>query len=66
MLKQILKLNGIQKLEKSHQKNINGGIIPFPIDICYCITRDPEGFLVISEEVRCDSICEDGSRPVPF
>ncbi len=66
MLKKILELKSIKHLEKSEQKNINGGIIILPVVYCFCITRDPRGFLVISEDVPCDSTCEDGSRPVQF
>jgi len=64
MLKRILNIEGINTLKKKSQKNIKGGMIPFPVEVCFCITRNPfSGNLEISEEVPCDSICEDGSRP---
>ncbi|MDH7446500.1 hypothetical protein [Aquimarina sp. 2201CG14-23] len=63
MLEKILELKNAKALDKMQQKQVKGGIIPFPTEICYCITRDRSGFLVISEEVSCDSTCEDGSSP---
>ncbi len=65
MLQQILKGKQVQKLSKSTQKNIKGGGIPFS-DTCYCIYRDPSGFLVISEDLPCNSSCPDGAVPISF
>jgi len=28
-------------LQKKVQKEIEGGMIPFPVEICFCITRNP-------------------------
>ncbi len=60
---QFSKLKNVNILKKEQQKNIPGGV-SFPSGNCNCITRDRNGFLVISEDVPCDSICEDGSNPV--
>ncbi len=65
MLKKILKLNGVTQLDSTKQKNIKGGGFPF-VDYCYCIYRDHSGFLVISEDLPCNSTCPDGSDPIGF
>jgi hypothetical protein len=60
MLKNILKLDGAQKLSKNEQKNINGGI-----KICHgrkpCCGPFPEGTLMPSQNgcplVECDPAC---------
>lgn len=44
---EILKLNGVQKLERKQQKSINGGVCPQQGEYCvpgipiHCITTDP-------------------------
>ncbi|CAM1353266.1 MULTISPECIES: hypothetical protein [Tenacibaculum] len=44
---EILKLNGVQKLERKQQKSINGGVCPQQGEYCvpgipiHCITADP-------------------------
>ncbi|WP_108868093.1 hypothetical protein [Aquimarina aquimarini] len=65
MLTKILKLKDIQEIDKNQQSSIKGGTFPFPsTDHCGCIVMGNGGYLEIIA-ISCDSICPDGSNPVP-
>ena len=59
MLKNILKLEGAQKLTKNEQKSINGGIKVQPANCaCFCYNSNNQ-----KVDAYCFSYCPDGKIP---
>ena len=64
MIKNILNLKDVKKMNNTQKKLIKGGIGIPSSDDCGCIVLGNQGYLEIIA-VSCNSLCPDGSLPQP-